>query len=69
MTEREKLKRQIVALDSTIKANTLVLKSKAMNTADRDALQQQMTTRLAYLNLLQQRLGRLSKLAREVTLI
>jgi hypothetical protein len=61
MTEREKLKREIIVLDSIVKTNASVLESKAMKADDREALQRQMTTRLAHRKLLQQRLDRLSK--------
>jgi hypothetical protein len=63
MTEREKLKREIVLLDSIVKTNASVLKSKAMNADDREALQRQMARRLAHRKLLQQRLDRLFKIA------
>jgi hypothetical protein len=56
---RNNLKRDIEVLGQTIEANALILKSKTLNDDDREALQRQMTTRLAHQKLLQQRLDRL----------
>ena len=56
---RNKLKHDIELLGQTIEANALILRSKTLNDDDREALQRQMTTRLAHQKLLQQRLDRL----------
>ena len=53
-----KLKHDIKLLGQTIEANALILKSKTLNDDDREALQRQMTTRVAHQKLLQQRLDR-----------
>ena len=57
---RDKLKHEIYVLGKIIEANASTLTSKTMNDEDREALQEQMTTRMAHLKLLQQRLDRLS---------
>jgi len=57
---RDKLKHEIYVLGKIIEANASTLTSKTMNDEDREALQKQMTTRMAHLKLLQQRLDRLS---------
>jgi hypothetical protein len=57
---RDKLKHEIYVLEQTIEANASTLTSKTMNNEDREALQRQMTTRMAHLKLMQKRLDRLS---------
>jgi hypothetical protein len=57
---RNTQKHEIHLLRQMIESNALTLDSKTMNDDDRDGLQRQMTTRMAHLKLLQQRLDRLS---------
>jgi hypothetical protein len=62
VTERppwNRLKHDIDLLAQTIQSNALTLKSKTMNDDDREALQRQMTIRVAHQKLLQKRLDRL----------
>jgi hypothetical protein len=54
-----RLKHDIDLLAQTIQSNALTLKSKTMNDDDREALQRQMTIRVAHQKLLQKRLDRL----------
>ena len=60
MTDREKLKREILLLGQAIQANASALASKVMSDEDRESLQRQMTVRVTHQGLLQQRLDRLS---------
>jgi hypothetical protein len=60
VTDREKLKREILLLGQTIQANASALASKVMSDEDRQSLQRQMAVRVAHQNLLQRRLDRLS---------
>ncbi len=53
MTERDKLRREILALDQMIKTNAATLSSKTMTDDDREELQRQMTVRMAHRKLLQ----------------
>ena len=52
MTERERLKREIKLLAQTIEANAVTLASKTMTLDDREALNRQMTIRIAHQRLL-----------------
>jgi hypothetical protein len=60
VTERQKLVSEIYELGKVINANALAFKAKPMSEYDREALRRQMTTRVAHLKLMQQRLDRLS---------
>jgi hypothetical protein len=60
VTDREKLKREILLLGQAIQANASSLASKVMSDEDRESLQRQMTVRVVHQGLLQQRLDRLS---------
>jgi hypothetical protein len=62
LTEQERLKREIYALEGIIKSNATVLASKTMSNDDRESLRRQMTRRVATRRLMKQRLARLSNL-------
>jgi hypothetical protein len=57
---RNQLKHEVYLLGKMIESNASTLTSKTMNDDDRGALQRLMTTRMAHLKLLRQRLDRLS---------
>jgi len=62
LTEQERLKREIYALEGIIKSNATVLASKTMSNDDRESLRRQMTRRVATRRLMKQRLASLSNL-------
>jgi hypothetical protein len=62
LTEQERIKREIYALEGIIKSNAAVLASKTMSNDDRESLRRQMARRVATRRLMKQRLARLSNL-------